>query len=149
MSARPASATIPQAPECPRMKAISSGPSMKLTGTRTTPSRAVAKASSTYCQQLWLSSASRSPLARPRAASACAARLTAASNSAYVTRKSPATTASLPGYRAALRCSRSPTECCRARVTIELVRGLNITSMSDLAFPRAADRARHAWARGP
>src|SRR5271170_3452272 len=69
-------------PEWRRMNAISSAPSMKLTGTRTTPSRAVAKASSTYCQQLWLSRASRSPLARPRSARACAARLTAASNSA-------------------------------------------------------------------
>ena len=80
--ARAASVTRPQAPEWRRMKAISSAPSMKLTGTRTTPSRAVAKASSTYCQQLWLSKASRSPLARPRPARACAVRLTAASNSA-------------------------------------------------------------------
>ena len=82
VAARPPSATIPQAPQCRKMNAISSGPSMKLTGTRTTPILAVAKASSTYCQQLWLSSASRSPFARPRPASACAARLTAASNSA-------------------------------------------------------------------
>ena len=35
------------------MKAISSAPSMKLTGTSTTPSRAVAKASTANCQQLW------------------------------------------------------------------------------------------------
>ena len=76
------SVTIPVAPEWRRMKAISSGPSMKLTGTRTTPSRAVAKSSTANCQELWLSSASRSPLARPRSARACAARLTAASNSA-------------------------------------------------------------------
>ena len=64
------------------MNAISSAPSMKLTGTRTTPSFAVAKASTAYCQELCDSSASRSPLARPRSASACAVRFTAASNSA-------------------------------------------------------------------
>ena len=79
------------------MSAISSGPSMKFTGTSTTPSLAVANASTANCQQLCDSRASRSPLARPRAASACAARFTAASNSAKVMRRSPATTASLSG----------------------------------------------------
>ena len=47
------------------MKAISSAPSMKLTGTSTTPSRAVANTVTAYCQELCASSASRSPLARP------------------------------------------------------------------------------------
>jgi hypothetical protein len=70
---------------------------MKFTGTRTTPSFAVANTSTAYCQELCASSASRSPLATPLAASALAARFTAASNSAYVTRCSPATTASLSG----------------------------------------------------
>ena len=51
------------------MKAISSGPSMKLTGTRTTPSFAVANARTAYCHELCESSASRSPLLRPRSAS--------------------------------------------------------------------------------
>src|SRR5829696_5669665 len=95
VGASASSATIPLAPECVRMKAISSGPSMKLTGTSTIPSYAVAKTSTAYCHELWLSSASRSPLARPRSARTCAVRLTAASNSAYVNRRSPATTASL------------------------------------------------------
>ena len=79
------------------MNAISSAFSMKLTGTSTTPSRAVANASTAYCQELCESSASRSPFASPRPASAFAVRFTAASNSAKVTRRSPATTASLSG----------------------------------------------------
>ena len=79
------------------MKAISSAPSMKFTGTSTTPIFAVANASTAYCQELWASSASRSPLSRPRAASALAVRFTATSNSAKLTRRSPATTASLSG----------------------------------------------------
>ena len=49
------------------MNAISSAPSMKFTGTSTTPSCAVANASTANCQQLCDSSASRSPLARPAA----------------------------------------------------------------------------------
>jgi hypothetical protein len=55
---------------------------MKFTGTSTTPSFAVAKATTTNCQQLCDSSASRSPAPSPRSGSACAARLTATSNSA-------------------------------------------------------------------
>ena len=77
-SSQPAAGAVPEAPIQPRtppwIPAAASACS--------TPSRVVAKASSTYGQQLWLSSASRSPLARPRSASACAVRLTAASNSA-------------------------------------------------------------------
>ena len=57
---------------------------MKLIGTSTTPSFAVANTSTANDQELRASSASRSPLASPRAASAPAARFTAASNSANV-----------------------------------------------------------------
>jgi hypothetical protein len=78
-----ASSTItPDAPECPRMNAISSAPSMKLIGTITAPSRARAKFSTTYSTQLCDSTAIRSPFATPRCVSAFATRLTAASSSA-------------------------------------------------------------------
>jgi hypothetical protein len=70
---------------------------MKFTGTSTTPSFAVANATTAYSQQLRDSSANRSPFTNPCAASALAARFTAASNSAYVNRRSPDTTASLSG----------------------------------------------------
>ncbi len=78
------SATMPDAPEWPRMNAISSAFSMKLIGTSTTPSFAVANTSTTKDQELRPSRASRSPLRSPRAASAPAARFTAASNSPKV-----------------------------------------------------------------
>ncbi len=47
----------PVARQCPRMYAISSGVSMKFSGTSTTAARAVANASTAYCQQLRASSA--------------------------------------------------------------------------------------------
>ncbi len=59
------SATKQRASLWSRMNAISSAPSMKFTGTSTTPTRAVAKSSTANCQQLWLSSASRSPFSSP------------------------------------------------------------------------------------
>ena len=90
---------------------------MKLTGTRTTPSRAVANESTANCQQLCDSSASRSPLPRPSAARAAAVRDTAASSSANVSRVSPHTRASLPGTRDAVRCSISLMPCRRASPT--------------------------------
>ena len=62
---------------------------MKLTGTKTTPSRAVANDNTANCQQLCDSSANRSPLPRPSAARAAAVRDTAASSSANVSRVSP------------------------------------------------------------
>ena len=68
------------------MNAISAAPSMKFTGTSTTPTRAAAKFSTANCQQLWHSSASRSPLASPAAAIAAAVRSTTASSSAKVSR---------------------------------------------------------------
>ena len=70
---------------------------MKLTGTKTTPSRAVANDKTTNCQQLCDSSASRPPFFRPLAARAAAVSDTAASSSANVSRVSPPTMASLPG----------------------------------------------------
>ena len=87
---------------------------MKLTGTRTTPIRAVANDSTANCQQLCESSASRSPLPSPSAARAAAVRDTAASSSANVSRVWPLTMASLPGTRAAVRCSISLMPCRRA-----------------------------------
>src|SRR5690242_18536389 len=97
VAASSSSTTMPDAPAWVRMYAISGAVSMKLIGTSTTPSRAVANATVANCQQLCDSSASRSPLARPRSASACAHRLTAASNSANVSRHAPSTIASLSG----------------------------------------------------
>src|SRR5688500_8504417 len=44
-------------------------------------------------------------------------------------RRSPATTASLSGYRRAVRCSRSPTERWRDRALAALVSGPNIVVM--------------------
>lgn len=81
VSSNASSAISPDTPAWPRINATSSAPSMKFTGTSTTPSLAAANTSTAYSQQLWLSSASRSPFARPRSASRCAQRLTAASNS--------------------------------------------------------------------
>src|SRR4051812_43809591 len=52
VGASASSATIPLAPECRRMYAISSGPSMKLTGTSTMPSLEVANARTANRQQL-------------------------------------------------------------------------------------------------
>src|SRR5512139_98021 len=87
---------------------------MKLMGTSSTPSRAVAKPSTTNSQQLCDSSARRSPLAMPAASSAAAVRLMTASSSAKVSRVSPSTTASLSGKRFAVRRGRSPSAWCRA-----------------------------------
>ncbi len=97
VAASSSSTTIPDAPAWVRMNAISGAVSIKLIGTSTTPSRAVANATVANCQQLCDSSASRSPFTRPRSASACAHRLTAASNSANVSRCAPSTIASLSG----------------------------------------------------
>jgi LacI family transcriptional regulator len=58
---------------------------------------AVAKLRTQNCQQLWVSSANRSPLAKPRSAGVRAHRFTAASNSAKVIRRCPPITASLSG----------------------------------------------------
>ena len=96
------------------MKAISSPPSMKLIGTSTTPTRAAAKLSTANCQQLWHSSASRSPLASPASLIAAAARSTVASSSAKVSRVGPSMMASLSGTRRAVRRGRSPSDCWRA-----------------------------------
>ena len=119
---RASSTTKQLAPEWSRMNAISSAPSMKLTGTSTTPARAVAKSSTANCQQLWLSSASRSPLVRPASASAAAVRSTRSSNAANVSRVSPSTIASLSGNRSAVRRGRSPRLCWRACWT-EVIEG--------------------------
>jgi hypothetical protein len=97
VGARVSSVIRPFAPLWPRMKPISSALSMKLTGTRMTPRRAVAKASTANSHELCDSNASRSPFSRPFAARVFAQRFTASSNSAKVARRSPATTASLVG----------------------------------------------------
>src|SRR5688572_11196531 len=87
---------------------------MKLTGTSTTPTRAVANTRTAYCHELWHSRASRSPLTRPASLIAAAARSTTASSSAKVYDVAPSTTATLSGKRRAVRRGRSPSACWRA-----------------------------------
>ena len=71
------------------MKRTSSAPSMKLIGTMIAPSRASASDATTNPCELCENSAIRSPWRTPRAVSALAVRLTVASSSAYVWRRSP------------------------------------------------------------
>jgi hypothetical protein len=98
----------PVAPLCRRMYAISWAVSMKLRGTSTTGARAVANASTAYCQQLCASNAMRSEGPNPLSRRAAAARSTVMSKSANVIVMSPSMIATLSGVRRAERRGMSP-----------------------------------------
>jgi hypothetical protein len=106
----------PVAPLCRRMYAISWAVSMKLRGTSTTGTRAVANASTAYCQQLCASNAMRSAGPNPLSCRAAAARSTVVSKSANVIVTSPSMIATLSGVRRAERRGMSPMLWLRALV---------------------------------
>src|SRR4051812_32749207 len=98
-----ASTSSVRAPECSRIARASGALGRALSGTRTPPAAGTPKCASSSAGAFGDSTATRSRRLTPRACSAEASRLTRASSSSYVRRRSPWTTAMRSGWRLALR----------------------------------------------